>query len=204
MRPSPRSPAARPLHLAYRNPSPPNALPIDNGTLGMALFLTTEMMLFAGLVSALLVLRAGAPAWPPADQPRLPAGITAINTAVLLASAWTMARASSRRGRASIRWLVITAVLGAAFVAAQGVEWLALLRYGLRAADSLYAATFYAIIGCHGLHVAIAVGAVSLLAVRAAFARRRRRVPPRLAPYRLYWFFVAGIWPVLYVLVYLS
>jgi heme/copper-type cytochrome/quinol oxidase subunit 3 len=179
---------------------------VENGVLAMAVFLATEVMLFAGLVSAFLILRAGAPAWPPPGQPRLPVAVTAINTAVLLASAWTMQRAAGAAGgerAALLRWLAATTALGATFLVVQGAEWVALVRHGLRASTSLYGATFYTLIGCHGLHVAAAVLTLGVLLALLRLAGPEP-CPTRLRVCRLYWLFVVALWPVLYVLVYLA
>ncbi|HEX5030367.1 MAG TPA: cytochrome c oxidase subunit 3, partial [Candidatus Eisenbacteria bacterium] len=96
------------------------------GRVGMLLFLFTETMVFAGLVSAFLVLQGRAPVWPPPGQPRLPVMATGINTIVLLASGWTMLRAvtASRRVEGGVAtWLAATAGLGLAFLLGQGLEW---------------------------------------------------------------------------------
>jgi heme/copper-type cytochrome/quinol oxidase subunit 3 len=180
----------------------------DNGTLAMAIFLGTEAMLFAGLISAFLVLRASAPAWPPPGQPRLPVGVTGLNTAVLLVSVWTMQRAAraTRRDRraAMLRWLALTTALGTTFLLVQGTEWVALLGHGLRLSSGPYGATFYTVIGCHGLHVAAAVITLLVLFEWARRASGARQCQSRVEVCRLYWFFVAAVWPVLYVLVYLA
>src|SRR5262249_35210924 len=64
------------------DPRPRPALP--SAVLGMLIFVSTEVMLFAGLVSAFLILRAtAAGSWPPPGQPRLPLEETALNTAAL-------------------------------------------------------------------------------------------------------------------------
>src|SRR3990172_8513555 len=65
----------------------------DGAEVGMLIFLGAETMLFAGFVTAYLVFRLGAPVWPPPLQPRLPVGVTAVSTAVLLLSGYTMWRA---------------------------------------------------------------------------------------------------------------
>ena len=49
---------------------------IPNGVLGMLIFIACEVMFFAALFSAYLVVSAGATEWPPADQPRLPVATT--------------------------------------------------------------------------------------------------------------------------------
>lgn len=179
---------------------------VDNGVLGMAIFLSTETMLFAGLITAFLVLRAASPSWPPADQPRLPLEVTGVNTLILLSSALTMRRATaasvSRDHPAVARWATLTLALGTTFLLIQGWEWLALLGYGLSASTSLFGATFYTLIGCHALHVLAAVA--TLLFLRLSLARGADASgPARFKTIQLYWFFVVGVWPVLYVLVYL-
>ncbi len=179
---------------------------MPSGELGILLFILMEIMFFGGLISAFLVLRAnGVAAWPPAGQPRLPVGVTGINTFVLLLSGVAVGRAVAvvrNGGRSATRWLVASAVLGATFLAVQGVEWIRLVGFGLTMTSSLYGATFYVLIGVHGCHVA--GGLVGLLVVLAR-ALRGAYTPsdhegPRLC--RMYWWFVVGIWPVLYGLVY--
>jgi heme/copper-type cytochrome/quinol oxidase subunit 3 len=167
----------------------------------MALFIATEAMFFAGLISAFVVLRAQAPEWPPFDQPRLPVFATGINTAVLLASGWTMHRALAalRAGGAGVSgWLGATAALGAIFLGIQGFEWVRLVAFGLTTNSSLYGATFYTLVGAHGLHVLGALVAL-LLVWRRASADRAESL---LLPIWMYWLFVVAVWPVLYAMVY--
>jgi heme/copper-type cytochrome/quinol oxidase subunit 3 len=209
----PALPASEPtLRLVYSGGEPP-AVPrrrpvVENGVLAMAVFLGTEAMLFAGLISAFLILRAGTALWPPADQPRLPVAVTGVNSIVLLLSGYTMqraARASRARCQAeTLRWLGATAGLGVSFLLVQGAEWVQLIRHGLRASSSQYGATFYTLIGCHAVHMLAAV--VTLVVVLAVIRRGhgRERGQARIEVCRLYWLFVVGVWPVLYVLVYLT
>lgn len=183
----------------------PGAL-MPNAVLGTLVFLGAETMVFGGLVSALLVLRAGNAPWPPSDQPRLPIAVTAVNTLVLVLSGVAMARAAdaARRGRvgAAGRPLAVAAALGATFLVVQGVEWIRLLRYGLSATTSTYGGTFYTLIGCHALHV---LGGLILLLVvlRGVLRGRYAAGAATVEACRLYWSFVVGVWPLLYVLVYL-
>jgi heme/copper-type cytochrome/quinol oxidase subunit 3 len=161
----------------------------------MVLLLMAETMFFCGLVSAYLVARANAAEWPPPTQPRLPVAFTAFNTAVLLASAGTLFRASRERP-ISRKWVLTTVALGAAFVALQGSEWVRLVGFGLTTRSSVYGAFFYLIVGAHALH------AVAGLAVLAVLARKSIGAASlRLGA--MYWYFVVGLWPVLYALVYL-
>jgi heme/copper-type cytochrome/quinol oxidase subunit 3 len=174
----------------------------------MVMLLCGEGMFFGGLIIAFLDLRLGAAQWPPPDQPRLPVGLTALNTLVLLASSYAMARAL-RAARAGDRAglvgrLATTWGLGALFLAVQGVEWIRLVRFGLTVASGVYGATFYTLIGMHGAHV---LGAVVWLTVVLALTTRGR--DPRgeltgLMCCAMYWHFVVALWPILYLLVYLA
>jgi heme/copper-type cytochrome/quinol oxidase subunit 3 len=188
-------------------PASPEGLPISNARLGMLMLLGGETMFFGGLVIAFLQLRLGAADWPPAGQPRLPIGLTAVNTLVLLASSWMLVRAlrAVRAGDqgALVRRLGWTWALGVLFLFIQGVEWTRLVHYGLGVSSGIYGATFYTLIGVHGAHV---LGAVVWLGGVLWLAWRGRFTPSRyvgLECCAIYWHFVVALWPVLYVLVYL-
>src|SRR5918992_1839740 len=106
--------------------------PINNARLGVMLFIGAEGMFFSGLLSAFIVFRTGSTVWPPPFQPRLPVVVTAVNTIILLCSAFTMHRAlrTIHRGNSQslTDWLAITAGLGALFLGVQGYEWARLLQ----------------------------------------------------------------------------
>jgi heme/copper-type cytochrome/quinol oxidase subunit 3 len=192
-----------------RDPPPGAAEPgLSNARLGMLVLLAGETVFFGGLVAAFLQLRMAAPVWPPPGQPRLPVGLTAVNTLVLLASslalrrAGTAVRADDRAGL--VRWLGWTGGLGLAFLAVQGVEWTRLVSYGLAVSSGAYGATFYTLIGIHGAHV---LGAVLWLAAVWVGAWRGRYTPEAHVPVTtctMYWHYVVALWPILYVLVYLA
>jgi heme/copper-type cytochrome/quinol oxidase subunit 3 len=171
----------------------------------MVLFLFTETMFFAGLVSAFLVLRGQALVWPPPGQPRLPVGATGVGTLALLASgvatAWALRAVARRPGRVPL-WIGWSVGLGFLFLTVQGFEWVRLLGFGLTASSGVYGATFYAIIAIHASH------AVAALVYLVVVWRRTARVLPtperdggvRLAA--MFWLFVVAVWPLLYALLY--
>src|SRR5262249_17221340 len=66
------------------------ALPIPNGKTCLWLFLSTEIMFFAGLIGAYIVLRFGAEAWPATHDVHLVEIFGAVNTAVLIMSSITV------------------------------------------------------------------------------------------------------------------
>jgi cytochrome c oxidase subunit III len=182
--------------------------PISNARLGMLMLMTGETMLFGGLVGAFLVLRLGAAVWPPPLQPRLPVGLTALNTLVLVFSSYTfvLALRAMRAGErqrfvAGLGW---TAFLGAVFLTIQGLEWVRLVRFGLTMSSGLYGSAFYTLIGAHALHVLGALTWLTIVLAAAARGRFTAKAHVGVAVCAMYWHFVVALWPILYVLVYLA
>jgi heme/copper-type cytochrome/quinol oxidase subunit 3 len=179
---------------------------VSNTKLAIVIVIVGEAMLFAGMVGMYLVFRLSAPAWPPPDLPRLPIGITALNTLVLLASVIPLTRAlrAARRhdpaGRGGVQ---IAALLGALFLAVQGIEWLRLIGHGLTPSSGVYGGSFYLLIGCHAVHVLVAVVWLTVLAIRERRARAGWSSWAGLEMCTLYWYFVCGLWLFLFLLVYL-
>ncbi len=168
----------------------------------MLLFVISEAMLFAGLISAFTIARASAVMWPPIGQPRLPLEATAVNTAALLASGVLLAVTRKRLRRDPSKAsgaMLFSVLLGAAFVFLQGSEWIGLLGEGLTLHSSILGSFFYLIIGLHGLHAIVALGVL----VYAWIGLRRGTVTSnRMAGAEIFWYFVVGLWPVLYLVVY--
>ena len=181
--------------------------PVSNGIVGMLIFMVTEAMFFAALISAYMVIRAGLDEWPPWGQPRLPVETTAFNTLLLLASGLLMAYSRALLQKNKIlegrQWLGISILLGTFFLISQGNEWVQLINFGLTISSSVYGGLFYLIIGAHGFHV---IGALIVL----IFAWKRLGssdnpiTPEGLFPLQILWYFVVCVWPILYFLVYLT
>ena len=181
--------------------------PISSGVFGMLIFMVTEAMFFAGLISAYMVIRAGIEEWPPWGQPRLPVVATAFNTVVLLASGFIMAhsRACFKKKELALgrRWLGISILLGSFFLVFQGYEWIQLLKFGFTLSSSVYGGLSSLLIGAHEFHV-MGVLAVLIFAWYRIKTPGNPITPEGLFPFQLLWYFVVCVWPVLYVLVYLS
>ena len=190
-----------------RPPSSAPEPPISNARLGMLMLISAETMFFVGLLGAYVVFRAGSSVWP-SGHLYLPVGVTWVNTLVLFVSCYTMHRAIAAlrldRLRSSGNWLGLTALLGSVFLGVQGYEWTQLVRDGLTISTGIYGATFYTLIGCHGLHVLAAVVwllVVLVLAKRGAFSARRSIAVEVCG---MYWYYVGGLWALLFPLVYLN
>ncbi len=174
-----------------------------NAVIGVLIFIATEIMMFAGFVSAFTITRAAYNTWPPIGQPRLPAGATLINTSALIASGIMMhfaARAWQRDPALARRPTLIALVLGLFFVCFQGAEWVRLIHEGLTLTSSNHGAFFYLIIGMHGLHASAAILALGIVYLKMA---GRGVSEPAFRATRFFWYFVVAVWPVLYLRVYL-
>jgi cytochrome c oxidase subunit 3 len=174
-----------------------------SSVIGTLIFVVTELMMFSGFISAFTITRAAYNTWPPIGQPRLPAGETLLNTFALLASGvalfWAH-RSYAHRPERTGRYLLTALLLGAFFVVFQGVEWVGLIREGLTLTSSNHGAFFYLIVGMHAAHAVAALLALALVYFR--FVRGRLQRSTFLAA-EVFWYFVVGVWPVLYWRVYL-
>ena len=177
----------------------------DHRMFGLATFLVADAMTFAGFFAAYLTFKAVNPL-PDGAIYELELPLPILNTVLLLVSSATFHRAGQaiRRddhGRCR-RWLLITAGLGLAFLVSQMVEYFT-LPFGLT--DNLYASTFFAATGFHGLHVTL--GALMILIVWWQARQPQGRVTAAdhfpLEAAELYWHFVDGIWVILFVILYL-
>jgi len=192
---------SRSLHVI---PQPARTPVVDNAVMGTVIFIVTEAMMFGGLISALAIVRAGTLGpWPPPDQPRLPIEATAFNSVVLLASGavlYLAQRAFKQQPISAKRPLQLAIGLGTFFVLFQGFEWVQLIAEGLTIASSSLGGFFYLIVGVHALH---AVGALVALVIMYQRLTRLQLLPGPFQAAQVFWYFVVGMWPILYVQVYL-
>jgi cytochrome c oxidase subunit 3 len=123
-------PSAHHVKLEYHP-----GLPISNGKLCMWLFLSTEIMFFAGLIGTYIVLRFGAPTWPVPEAVHLSETIGAINTTVLIFSSisivLSLEAARSNNNASAKGWLLLTLVLGSLFLGIKAFEYQAKFAHGI-------------------------------------------------------------------------
>lgn len=186
-------------HPVRRQPVVPSVI------LGTLIFVLTEVMYFSALVSSFLVIRSHVfGAWEPPGDIRLPVAATAFNTLILTVSGVLMylaTRAYARpEGREKAKRLFAPAILlGAFFVIFQGYEWVQLVRFGMTLQSGIFGATFFMLIGSHGIHVLAAVIVMALIYKKVAAGTLGLDA---MRAMRIFWLFVVAVWPVLYRLVY--
>jgi cytochrome c oxidase subunit 3 len=171
--------------------------------IGTLIFVVTELMMFAAFMSAFTITRAAYNTWPPIGQPRLPAGATLFNTAALLASGVTLffANRAFVRGSANAKRLLLgSLLLGLFFVGFQGVEWAGLMREGLSMTSSNHGAFFYLIVSTHAAHAVVAILALGFAYLQMSRAKLKHST---FLATQAFWYFVVGVWPMVYLRVYL-
>jgi cytochrome c oxidase subunit 3 len=187
------------------------------GNLGMWVFLVTEIMFFGGLFLGYTIYRWQYTAAFITGSRELDIVLGAINTVILIGSSLTMALAvfSAQTGKrkALILFLILTMLLGAAFLGIKYFEyhhkWEENLIPGRNFSFEgprevqLFFSFYFAMTGMHALHMVIGLG---LLAALVVGALRGRYTPEHNAPVDitgLYWHFVDIVWIFLFPLLYL-
>ncbi|MFN3256110.1 MAG: heme-copper oxidase subunit III [Ilumatobacter sp.] len=184
----------------------PTSLGLSNTKLAMWLFLGSECLLFGGLISTYMLYRNRHSEDVGPDQ-LWDIPFTSASSFVLLMSSLTMVLAVSAAHRKDDRntniWLVVTATLGALFVAGQVYEFTTFYREGLGYTESLFASSFYTLTGFHGVHVSI--GIIMLLALMGMLVKGRIKgnKAETVEMVGLYWHFVDIVWIIIFTLVYL-
>jgi cytochrome c oxidase subunit 3 len=110
-------------------------LPLSNGKLIIWLFLSTEIMFFAGLIGTYIVLRFGAPTWPLPREVHLSEPIGAFNTFVLICSSVTVVlgleAARANKTASAKMWVLLTFLLGSVFLGVKLYEYNAKFSHGI-------------------------------------------------------------------------
>jgi cytochrome c oxidase subunit III len=173
-------------------------------TLGMVLFLGSELMFFSALFGMYFTLRGlNAANWPPAGTD-LPLLTPTIFTAFLLASSCTMQIAVRRvRGgdaRGMRRWVRLTILLGLAFLVGQGSDY---AKATFQISSGAYGSAFYTMTGFHALHVFAGLAIMVVILGRSAAGAYSADDHAGVEAAAYYWHFVDVVWLGLYATIFL-
>ena len=177
---------------------------VDPATLGMMLFIISEIMIFGAFFTAYFFIRVVNGADWPAEGQELPKLIAGVNTAILVSSSFTLhyAQESIRKdNRLGLQLgMVATFLLGLTFLFIQINEY---VHIGFAPQDHAQGTIFYGLTGLHGAHVSIGLVLLSFVTIRtfrghySADAYRGMEVPG------IYWHFVDVMWIVVYSTIYI-
>ena len=191
----------------------------EASSLGMWVFLLTEVMFFGGLFTGYIIYRTAYPeAWALGSN-TLDVVLGGFNTAVLIASSLTMALAvhfaQLGNRKLVVLFLVLTIVFGSAFLGVKVVEYSHKFHEhhvpgpsfhfeGEHARNAqLFFSFYFAMTGMHALHMLIGIGILFVLVWMAATGRFTADYFNPVEMFGLYWHFVDIIWIFLYPLLYL-
>jgi len=179
------------------------------GKIGMWVYLVTDAMTFGGLLIAYAYLRA-AGNWPdPAEH--LGITLSSIATFILICSSVSMvlaiAAAEASKRQAFIGWMLATIEGGVIFLGIQAYEYNHLIHHGVtfsvfEKGNNLFASTFYAITGFHGLHVLTGVIYLIVILLKGLGGRYDGDAS-HVEIAGLFWHFVDLIWILVFTFIYL-
>ena len=175
---------------------------VTNVTMGIWLFLASEVMLFGALFSSYALLRVSAPVWP-LGRNMLSIPLALVNTAVLIAGSMAIYRARRTLTPRTRQLLLIGSLAAVTFLIVKAVEYAGEISAGLLPKTSTSLAMYYLLTGMHALHVL-----AGLIANVWVMTGLRGRVSAemslgRLGALSLYWIFVDIVWLAILVTVYL-
>jgi cytochrome o ubiquinol oxidase subunit III len=173
---------------------------------GFWVFLLSDIIMFSALFAAYAVLVRNTAGGPTGAQLFNQVSV-ALETACLLVSSYTcglMSLAVASRERVAVYMRALaTFVLGAAFLALELREFANMIAQGATPQRSAFLSAFFALVGCHGLHVTAGLIWLAVMMVQIAVRGFRASVQRRLWCFALFWHALDIIWVGLFTLVYL-
>jgi cytochrome c oxidase subunit 3 len=192
----------------------------EASTLGMWVFLVTEVMFFGGLFLAYLVYRHADPMGFQEASNHLNVTWGAVNTIVLIVSSLTMAlgvRAAqtSAPPRVQVGWVIATMILGSAFLGVKVIEYADKFEHHLvpgpnfvwegkyPAGAEMFYSLYFCMTGLHALHMIVGLGIMTVIAIMAGRGTFDEEYYTPVEVSGLYWHFVDIVWIFLFPLLYL-
>ncbi len=177
---------------------------VDPQTLGMLLFIISEIMVFGAFFTAYFFIRVvQGDAWP-ATGTELPKLVAGVNTAILLSSSltmhWTLVSAKTNNRFGMKAGIATTLLLGMSFLFIQINEY---VHIGFAPSDTAQGTIFYGLTGLHGAHVFIGLTLLAMVTVRVFRGHFTPEEHLGIEVPGIYWHFVDVMWVVVYTTVYI-
>jgi cytochrome o ubiquinol oxidase subunit III len=173
---------------------------------GFWIFLLSDIVMFACFFAAFAV-QSGATAGGPSLGQIVDVRRVAWETAALLLSSYTCGLSFAATNARNLLWtqifLLLTGLLGLAFVIMEVTEFLELAAQGYTPQRSGMLTSFFGLVGLHGLHVSL--GGLWLLTMMAQVQVKgfRHEVIHRLMCFNLFWHALDIVWIGIFTIVYL-
>jgi cytochrome o ubiquinol oxidase subunit 3 len=173
---------------------------------GFWIFLLSDIVMFSGFFAAYAVL-AKETAGGPSGRDLFDQTNVAIETALLLASSFTCGLGSIASYRRDLfrtqLWLFVTGLLGLAFVILELREFADMIAHGAGPQRSAFLSSFFALVGCHGLHVSVGLLWLGTMMAQIWVKGFRPAILRRLLCFNLFWHALDIIWVGVFTIVYL-
>ncbi|MDB5720017.1 MAG: cytochrome o ubiquinol oxidase subunit [Alphaproteobacteria bacterium] len=173
---------------------------------GFWIFLLSDIVMFSAFFAAYAVL-AQSTAGGPTGRELFDLKGVAIETACLLASSFTCGLGSIATYKKNVLWteiwLLVTGLLGFAFVALEFHEFAHMIAEGAGPQRSGFLSAFFALVGCHGLHVSVGLLWLGTMMAQVWIKGFRPPILRRLLCFNLFWHALDIIWVGVFTIVYL-
>ncbi|MBN4927953.1 heme-copper oxidase subunit III [Hoyosella rhizosphaerae] len=174
-------------------------------SVGTIVWLSSELMFFAGLFAMYFVSRAQATEWPPPPT-HLNIPFALMITVVLVASSFTCQLGVFAAERGDVfglrKWYYISFLMGLFFVIGQGYEYYELVHEGTTISSSVYGSVFFMATGFHGLHVIGGLIAFLYIIARTKMSKFTPAQATAAIVVSYYWHFVDIVWIALFATIY--
>jgi cytochrome c oxidase subunit III len=177
-------------------------------SVGTIVWLSSELMFFAGLFAIYFTARAQNPPdlpWPPPPT-HLDVPYALVVTIILVASSFTCQFGVFAAERGDVyglrRWYVLTLIMGTLFVLGQANEYRTLVEEGTTLSSDAYGTVFYLATGFHGLHVTGGLIAFIYLLIRTKLSKFTPQQATAAIVVSYYWHFVDVVWIGLFTVIY--
>lgn len=173
---------------------------------GFWLFLLSDIVMFSCFFAAYAVLSRSTAGGPTGAQifetPRV-----ALETGCLLLSSFTCGLSALATTVRKLWWteiaLLVTGLLGAGFLALEIQEFAGLVAQGAGPQRSAFLSSFFALVGCHGLHVTVGLLWLGTMMAQIYVKGFRDSVLRRMLCFNLFWHALDIIWVGIFTVVYL-
>jgi cytochrome c oxidase subunit III len=196
---------AHDAHLEHHGPPPPHySSRVSPPTLGMFLFIGSEIMLFGAFFTAYFFVRVAAGTPWPTPPFQLPVYVAFINTTILVTSSATVHWSLHAIKKGNV-WglragLLLTFLMGLTFLLSQIAEY---LRIGFNTGDGAFPTIFFCLTGLHGAHVFVGLSILLFMTIRAFRGHFSAEQHHGVELAGIYWHFVDVMWIVVYLTVYI-
>jgi len=173
---------------------------------GFWIFLLSDIVMFSCLFAAYAVLQTATAGGPSGRELFNPTSI-AVETACLLLSSFTCGMAAVATGARNQLWtqvsLLATGLLGAAFLLLEVRDFAGMVAEGAGPQRSAFLSSFFAVVGCHGLHVTAGLLWLGTMMAQVFVKGFRPNILRRMLCFNLFWHVLDIIWVALFTIVYL-